>query len=68
MDPHSLVMDAGLRRLDAYCDVCQDVRSCTMQASDPGSCACVVCGHVIILMKPLGSKYTLPDQHVIEVH
>ncbi|MCA1819360.1 MAG: hypothetical protein ABR562_05375 [Thermoplasmatota archaeon] len=61
-------MDAGMRRLDAYCDVCQDVRSCAMRASDPGSCTCVVCGHVMLLMKPLGSHYHLPEQQVIETH
>ena len=48
-------MDVGARRLDAYCDACQDVRVCEVQASDPGSCRCLTCGHVILLMKPFGS-------------
>ena len=57
-----MVMDVGARRLDAWCDMCQDVRSCRMQ--DPGSCACTVCGQVILLMKPLGSPDSLPEPAV----
>ena len=39
------------RTLDAWCDVCGDVRKCDVQ--DPGSCKCQVCGTVQVLMVPL---------------
>lgn len=39
------------RALDAYCDVCQDVR--VHDLMDPGSCKCRECGHIALLMTPL---------------
>ena len=39
------------RKLDSYCDVCNEVRPHEVQ--DPGSCKCVVCGKVQLTFAPL---------------
>jgi len=57
-------MAEPVRHLDAFCDVCQEVRSCALRPEDPGSCACVVCGHVILTMKPIGSPDSLPGKPI----
>ncbi|MEK6975789.1 MAG: hypothetical protein AABY18_05555 [Candidatus Thermoplasmatota archaeon] len=39
------------RKLDSYCDVCNEVRPHEVQ--DPGSCKCVVCGKVQLIIASL---------------
>ncbi|HLF16433.1 MAG TPA: hypothetical protein VI796_03260 [Candidatus Thermoplasmatota archaeon] len=43
----------ALRIMDAYCEVCEEVRPHTVRREDPGSCTCNVCAHVQLLMVPL---------------
>jgi hypothetical protein len=42
-----------MRKLDYFCETCQDVRPHEVDAIDPGSCHCVGCGRTQVLMKPL---------------
>lgn len=41
--------DQGI--LDAWCPACNEVR--TFKLQDPGSCVCMVCGHVEQMTRPL---------------
>jgi len=41
------------RILDAYCDVCEEMRPHVLSDDDPGSCTCSACGHVQQMYEPL---------------
>ncbi len=41
------------RRVDLYCETCQEVARAVVSEADPGSCECTVCGTVQLLMVPV---------------
>ncbi len=46
-------MTLTLRTVDAYCKTCGDPRTHVIDASDPGSCYCVVCESTQVLQVPI---------------
>ncbi len=44
-----------LRKVDAYCERCQEVASFKVNDDDPGMCICLTCGAEQQMMVPLDS-------------